>query len=97
MNKDSKSDYKESIQKLRTIINQLDPEGLDPGAMGGTPEDEYDEEIVRIYNFIIHNMEKIKLDSSLLKNEINKIWNESFGDNCAFGKELTNAIIKNFF
>lgn len=97
MNKDSKNDYKKSLEALRTIFNSVDPEGLEPGKEDGSPIDEYDDEIARIYSFVIHNVEDVKINKSLLVAEINKIWKENFGSNCDDAVEVANRIIKELF
>lgn len=92
-----KLDYKQSINKLRCIFNEVDPESLNPGESDGTPEDEYDDEIVKVYNFILHNMEEIKLNNTLLVDEINKIWTEYFGSECSSAGGIANRIITELF
>ena len=97
MNKNSKEDYKKSVKTLRNILNGVDPEGFAPGQEDGTPIDEYDAEAAKIYNFVIHNLEEIKLNNNLLVDEINKIWLESFRKACDSAKEITSRVIKSLF
>ncbi|MBP9854380.1 MAG: hypothetical protein KBD53_05895 [Candidatus Omnitrophica bacterium] len=97
MNKDLKKDYKKSLNALRNIFNSFDPEGLEPGQVDGAPCDEYDAEIAKIYAYIVHNLETIKLNKHLLIDAINKIWMESFGNECRLAREVSDKIIKEFF
>ena len=97
MNRDLKKDYKKFIDTLRNILNSVDPEGLQPGKEDGTPTDEYDDEVVKIYNYVSHNLEEIKLNNNLLVDEICKIWMESFSSSCNSVNEIANRIIKELF
>lgn len=97
MNKDLKKDYKKSIDTLRDILSSIDPEGLQPGKEDGTPADEYDDEVIKIYNFISHSSEEIKLNKNLLVDEICKIWMKNFSSNCNSVNEIVNRIVKELF
>ena len=97
MNKNLKVDYKKSTGILRGILNIVDPEGLEPGQEGGSPIDEYDDEVAKIYSFVIHNLEDVKLNKNLLADEINRIWMESFGNTCQGVDEIVDRIIKELF
>ena len=73
--RDIKKRYQLLFNSIRTILNDIDPESLNPGATNGAPNDEYDLETSQITNFFIKNKE-IRVEDIL--NEINRIWLESF-------------------
>ena len=91
--KNAKDQYRELFEKVREVINKYDPEGLDPGKEDGTPIDEYDAEAAAIVAFVIHNLEEIKLNRTLLVNKVNQIWKEYFGEFCELADAIARDII----
>ena len=81
-----KNRYQLLFNSIRAILNDIDPESLNPGDTNGAPNDEYDLEISQITNYFIKNRE-IGIEDIL--NEINRIWLESFGKSCDKSKELS--------
>ncbi len=82
---------------IRGILNSVDPEGLEPGQEDGSPINEYDDEVAKIYGFVLHNLEDVKLNKNLLADEIGKIWIENFGNTCHGANEIVDRIIKELF
>ena len=85
--------YKELFKKVRAIIDKHDPAGLSPGTREGTPVDEYNSETAVITTFLIHNQEEIKLDRKILIDEINRVWQEYFGQPCGSAERISSDII----
>ena len=95
MHKQAKSEYKKIFGKVRVIINRFDSACLEPGRSGSnTPIEEYDPEVARIVAYFIHHQEQVKLNPTLLLDEINRIWNEYFGEDCQDAKQIVDEIIK---
>ncbi len=83
--------YQLLFNSIRTILNDIDPESLNPGATNGAPKDEYDLETSQITKFLIKNRE-IGVEDIL--SEINRIWLESFGKDCDKSKELSVKLLE---
>lgn len=92
-----KEDYKNFFNKLRKILNEIDPESLSPGKSGGAPISEYDHEVSQLINYIEHKMEDIKLNPILLVNYINQLWHKSFEHPCQKANEIVNQILSKLF
>jgi len=93
--KEFKNQYKYIFNQLRTILNEIDPEGLSPDRTEGAPVSEYDQEIAQILNYLEHNMESIKLNHLCLVNYINQLWNDSFGRQCKGVNKIADYILSN--
>ena len=97
MKRDLKDEYKNLFQKIRAILNDVDPESFNPGQYDGSPADEYDGESRSILNFVIHNQEKIKINNQILVVEINKIWQHYFGTECSKSEKIAQTLTKIIF
>jgi len=97
MKKEFKIEYKKLFENIRKIINDIDPESLSPGQEGGAPVDEYDREVESILSFLIHNQEEIKVRNHLLIEQVNKIWQESFGSKCSKVEMMVRDLLKIIF
>lgn len=90
-------DYKNLFNKVRLVMIEHDPMGLEPGKIDGTPRDEYDMEAAKIVAFLIHNLEDIKINNQLLIDEISNIWQENFEEKCKNVDQMARDIIKRAF
>ena len=97
MRKEFNDEYKNLFQKIRAILNDVDPESFNPGQYDGAPADEYDGESRSILNFVIHNQERIKINNQILVAEINKIWQQYFGTECSKAEEIAQTLTKIIF
>ncbi|HLG20005.1 MAG TPA: hypothetical protein VI895_09370 [Bdellovibrionota bacterium] len=71
-----------------------DPEQLGPGQPDGPPADEYDPEVREITRFSIGNWTEILKNPTLLKVEINRVWNVYFDHDTGHARALATAIIR---
>lgn len=97
MKRENVQEYQKLFQDVRRILNQIDPEQLSPGAISGAPVNEYDAEVALILSYVIHNQEAIKINKDLLVNQINMIWEESFGGPCKEAISIASALLKVLF
>lgn len=72
------------IENIRDIINANDPVGL---VGGGAPDDEYEREVMAIMSML-----QIKTDSDVIRNCIERIFNDSFGPSAKIDVEQINKI-----
>lgn len=94
MKKNLKNEYRDLFGKIRLIVNEIDPESLEPTQDDVSSFEEYDSEVNSILNFIVHHQEEIKLNNNLLLQGINDIWQDSFGRECRNAEMLTRNLLK---
>jgi hypothetical protein len=95
-NGNQKFQYEKYFTIIKNALNQVDPECLQPGKFDGAPKEEYDPEARLILQYLMHekNRKAIKLNTLLLKEKINTIWEEMFGSHCNNVWEVVNILMK---
>ena len=80
--------------EIRNVLNKIDPENFEPGHPGGSPIGEYDMEVLKLVNVILHNWgDTKKLSLDLITKMINDLWQDSFDKECHGAKEIALELL----
>jgi len=79
---------------VKRIIDDVDPEGFDPGGEDGCPENEYSIEVNPITLFLVENWDAVLADPSILTEEINRVWQQYFSSECRHANEIAVRILR---
>ncbi|MHA7142941.1 MULTISPECIES: hypothetical protein [unclassified Arthrobacter] len=63
--------WRNTLAEVISLINDLDPYGLEPGTAAGAPQDEYETEASPIASLLLNN-------GSVSRNQMDAIWQEWF-------------------
>jgi hypothetical protein len=77
------------------VLNQHDPEGLEPGSDDGCPKDEYEAEAREIAR-LLARMGPGELDLQIIEQAVNAVWVKTFTRPCPESKEIAATLLAFF-